>query len=90
MNKKFLILSLAIFCIGSITAGIVIGDDQNKSGVMIDVPKPTSFLSLFTTGITDGEYECYHSNSKGCVIGGNETCNILFSPNGTPQTISCN
>lgn len=43
------------------------------------------------TGIPDGTFTCYAYNvNGGCMLGGNSTCNILFSPNGLVSQEICN
>jgi len=42
------------------------------------------------SGVSDGNYSCYIYNSLGeCMIGGNSSCNIIFSPNQSSRNEVC-
>ncbi len=43
------------------------------------------------TGTPDGDFNCYiYTSNGGCMLGGNSTCNFLFSPDGTTTQEVCN
>lgn len=60
-------------------------------GTLLPTQKLEINGAINITGVTDGDFTCYSYNPNGgCMLGGNSTCNILFSPDGLSSQEACN
>ncbi len=67
------------------------GNILNFTGELIVSENSTLKGMINITGVPDGLFTCYIFNPNGgCMVGGNETCNVMFSPDGLSSQELCN
>ncbi len=70
---------------------ITITANLNVTGELIVSENSTLKGMINITGVPDGLFTCYIFNPNGgCMVGGNETCNVMFSPDGLSSQELCN